>query len=79
MYGHDHDGAAPIDSRAIEDRNARRRELVEWAAKELVTLSDRLEVEVGQPRNAASVDAAKANADKIAKLARNLTDALKAP
>jgi hypothetical protein len=52
---------------------------VEWAAKELVTLSDRLEVEVGQPRNAASVDAAKANADKIAKLARNLTDALKAP
>jgi hypothetical protein len=78
-YGHSQDDQPRVDSKAIGDRNTKRRELVEWAANELVTLSERLEAEASVPQSPASVAAAKANADKIAKLARSLTDALKAP
>lgn len=79
VYNHNQDDQPRVDSKAIQDVNTKRRELVEWAAKELITLSDRLEVEVRQPQSADSLAAAKANADKIEKLAKNLTDALKAP
>jgi hypothetical protein len=65
----------------VERRNARRRELVEWAANQLVTLSQRLEADVSKSPSAdKSVDAkaAAANAARIELIARNLSAALKA-
>ena len=78
IYGHNQDAEPRVDNKSIEDINTKRRALVAWAANEMVRLSDRLEAEVRQPQSAASVAAAKGNAEKIEKLARNLSDALKA-
>ena len=64
---------------ALENRNAKRRELVEWAANEMVTLSERVQTDVAKPRTSESVASASANADKIEQLAKNLAAALKAP
>jgi hypothetical protein len=64
---------------ALENRNAKRRELVVWAANELVTLSERVQADVTKPTSTASMATAAANADKIEQLAKNLTAALKAP
>ncbi len=64
---------------ALEHRNAKRRELVVWAADELVTLSERVHEDVTKPKTDASIANAAANADKIEQLAKNLTAALKAP
>ncbi len=64
---------------ALENRNAKRRELVEWAANELVTLSQRLEVDVAKSKTGDSMTTETANAEKIEQLAKNLTAALKAP
>ncbi len=63
----------------LEVHNAKRRELVEWAADELVTLSEQLAEQVTVPKSSTSAAAATANAEKIEKLAKNLTAALKAP
>jgi hypothetical protein len=64
---------------ALENRNAKRRELVEWAANELVALSERVQADVTKPTSGASKATAAANAEKIELLAKNLTAALKAP
>jgi hypothetical protein len=64
---------------ALENRNAKRRQLVEWAANELVTLSERVQADVTKPTSSTSKAAAAANAEKIEQLAKNLTAALKAP
>ena len=77
-YGHNPDDGPRVNNKAIEDINTKRRALVTWAANELVRLSDQMEAEVRQPQSAASVAAAKGNAEKIEKLARNLSEALKA-
>jgi hypothetical protein len=62
----------------IEQRNAKRRELVEWAANELVTLSERVQTDVIGPKTPATMALAAANAEKIEQLAKNLSAALKA-
>jgi hypothetical protein len=64
---------------ALENRNAKRRALVEWAANELVTLSQRLEVDVAKSKTGDSMATETVNAEKIEQLAKNLTAALKAP
>jgi hypothetical protein len=63
---------------ALENRNAKRRELVEWAANELVTLSQRLAADVNKPKTGSSMATDAANAEKIEQLAKNMTAALKA-
>jgi hypothetical protein len=63
---------------ALDRRNAKRRELVEWAANELVTLSERLEADVTRSDPGESLAAAQANAAKIEELAKNLKVAIKA-
>jgi hypothetical protein len=63
----------------IEQRNAKRRQLVEWAANELVRLSERVELDLSAPKTAATRATAAANAEKIEQLARNLSTALKTP
>jgi hypothetical protein len=76
---HDDPQAGIPTQEALERRNAKRLELVEWAANELVALSEQLQTNVAKPRTASSVAAATANAEKIQQLARNLTAALKTP
>lgn len=63
---------------AVEHRNAKRRELIVWAANELVTLSERIQADVTKPKTTESMASAAANADKIEQLAKNLSTALKA-
>jgi len=75
----DNSQAGTPTQEALERRNTKRRELVEWAANELVTLSERLQSDVTRPKTSASMATAAANADKIEQLAKNLTAALKAP
>jgi hypothetical protein len=76
---HDNPQAGTPTQEALERRNAKRRELVAWAANELVTLSEQLHANVTKPKTASSIATATANADKIEQLAKNLTAALKTP
>jgi len=62
----------------LDQQNAKRRELVVWAADELVTLSERVQLDVISPKTPATMALAAANAEKIEKLAKNLSTALKA-
>lgn len=62
----------------LDQQNAKRRELVVWAADELVTLSERVQLDVMSPKTPATMALAAANAEKIEKLAKNLSAALKA-
>jgi hypothetical protein len=78
VYGNNQDNQPRVDGKAMQSMNAKRRELVVWAANEMVALSARMEADVRQPPTADSIAAAKANAEKIEKLAKNLGDALKA-
>jgi len=75
----DNPQAGTSTQEAVEHRNAKRRELVVWAADELVTLSERVQADVTKPASTASMATAAANAEKIEQLAKNLTAALKAP
>lgn len=75
---HDNQQAGTSTQDAVEHRNEKRRELVVWAANELVALSERLETNVAQPKTGASKATAAADAEKIEQLAKNLTAALKA-
>jgi hypothetical protein len=74
----DNPQAGTSTQEAVEHRNAKRRELVVWAANELVTLSERVQANVAKPKTSESVASAAADADKIEQLAKNLTAALKA-
>lgn len=62
----------------IEQQNAKRRELVVWAANELVTLSERVQLDVASPKTPATMALAAANTEKIEQIAKNLSAALKA-
>lgn len=73
----DTEGKAHLQE-AIKTENAKRRALVEWAANELVLLSERLEADVSKPKSTASMTTATANAAKIEELAKNLKAALAA-
>ena len=64
---------------SLEQRNAKRRELVQWGANELVILSKHLEAELTKPKTSDSMATAAANAEKIEQLAKNLKAAMKAP
>jgi hypothetical protein len=75
----DNPQAGTSTQEAVEHRNAKRRELVVWAANELVTLSERVQTDVVKPKTSESMASAAADADKIEQLAKNLTAALKAP
>lgn len=66
------------DQGIIEQRNAKRRELVEWAANELVALSERVQLDLASPKTPATMALAAANTEKIEQLAKNLSAALKA-
>jgi hypothetical protein len=66
------------DQALVEQQNAKRRELVEWAANELVTLSERVQLDVTSPKTPATMALAAANTQKIEQLAKNLSAALKA-
>ncbi|AXC14345.1 hypothetical protein ACPOL_5089 [Acidisarcina polymorpha] len=63
---------------AIELQNKRRRELIEWAADEMVVLSARVELDLTKPKTTVSTAAAASNVAMIEQLAKNLTAALKA-
>jgi hypothetical protein len=76
---HDDPQAGTPTQEALERRNAKRRELVAWAANELVALSEQLQANVTKPKTSTSMAAAAANADKIERLAKNLAAALKTP
>jgi hypothetical protein len=76
---HDNPQTGTSTQDAVEHRNEKRRELVVWAANELVALSERLETDVAEPKTGASTATAAADAEKIEQLAKNLTAALKAP
>jgi hypothetical protein len=76
---HDNPEAGTATQEALERRNAKRLELVAWAANELVTLSEQLQANVAKPKTASSVATASADADKIEHLAKNLAAALKTP
>jgi hypothetical protein len=78
VYGNKQDDQSRVDGKAIQNINAKRRELVVWAANELVALSARMEADMRRPPTADSIAAAKANAEKIEKLAKSLGDAVKA-
>jgi len=66
------------DQALVQQQNAKRRELVEWAANELVTLSERVQLDVTSPKTPATMALAAANTQKIEQLAKNLSAALKA-
>ena len=74
----DNSQAGTTTQQAVEHRNAKRRELVVWAADELVTLSERVQTDVTKPKTSETMASAAANADKIEQLAKNLSAALKA-
>jgi len=66
------------DERVVEQQSAKRRELIEWAANELVSLSERVQVDLASPKTPATMALAAANTEKIEQLAKNVSAALKA-
>lgn len=62
----------------VEQQNAKRRELVAWAANELVALAARVQLDLDSPKTPATMALAAANTEKIEHLAKNLSAALKA-
>jgi hypothetical protein len=78
LYG----GDSAAQSRAqqtIEARNAKRRELIQWAANQLVLLSQRLQTDVAASRPGEPLTPAAANAERIEKIAASVKAAVKAP
>lgn len=69
----------PATRRALAAQEQKRRELILWAANELVVLSERAQQEASVPPEAASKAALATNVARIEALARNLAAAMKAP
>lgn len=66
------------DQGLVDQQNAKRRELIEWAANKIVTLSEQVRLDVMSPKTPSSMALAAADAAKIEQLAKNLSTALKA-
>ncbi|MBB5059160.1 hypothetical protein HDF16_003883 [Granulicella aggregans] len=70
--------AAAAMRRAVAAQNEKRRQLIVWAANELVVLSERAEKAASGPAGDASKAELAANVNKIETLAKNLAIAMKA-
>jgi hypothetical protein len=68
----------PGDQQLQGQQNMKRRQLVEWAANELVLLSQQLQTDVAKHPTGTSMAPYVANAEKIEQLAKNLKAAVKA-
>ena len=77
IYG-DHPEAQARAQELAARQNAKRRQLVEWAANELVMLSQQLQADIAKHPSGASMAPEAANAEKIEKLAKNLNAAVRA-
>ncbi len=59
-------------------RNEQRRQLMQWAANEMVSLSERLEVDLAKHQAGGPMIPAETDAERIEKIAKSLKEAVKA-